>query len=174
MEQMMRAASFTKIPQLVMHGSWLAIYMQRLTAGSVSTNYDVECSLSCSSQDTSEPSLVMVKPRKAWILSPWYNWNTVESGVKHHSINYLVLQNFLNLTLWPTRQFRALPIQQQIKIWRHWYWQMGIQFSDWVENIVGKGEIASYEQISSFPTMFSKAAFCWCLKMSIYGVKGYM
>ena len=26
--------------------------------------------------------------------------------------------------------------------------------------------------ISSFPTMFSKAACCWCVKMSIYGEKG--
>ena len=28
------------------------------------------------------------------------------------------------------------------------YGQMGIQWSDWVENIVGKGEIARYEQFS--------------------------
>ena len=33
---------------------------------------------------------------------------------------------------------------------------MKIQLSDSVENIVGKGEIARYEQISPFPTMFSK------------------
>ena len=33
-------------------------------------------------QDTSEP-------RKAWIMwaVAWYDWNTVKSGVKHHSIN---------------------------------------------------------------------------------------
>ena len=49
---------------------------------------------------------------------------------------------------------------------------MGIQLSDWVENIVGKGEIALYEQFVVFPKMFSKTVFCGCVKMSIYGVKG--
>ena len=43
---------------------------------------------------------------------------------------------------------------------------MRIQLSDRVENIVGKGEIA----ISPFTTMFSKAACCSGVKMSIYGV----
>ena len=37
---------------------------------------------------------------------------------------------------------------------------MGIQFSDWVENNVGKEEIARNEQFPLFPTMFSKAACC--------------
>ena len=40
------------------------------------------------------------------------------------------------------------------------YGQMGIQLSDSVENIVGKEEIANYEQISSTSTMFSKAVCC--------------
>ena len=39
-----------------------------------------------------------------------------------------------------------------------------IQFSNWVENIDGKEEIARF---FSFPTMFSKAACCCCVKMSI-------
>ena len=30
----------------------------------------------------------------------------------------------------------------------------------------------SLRAISSFPIMFSKAVYCWCLKMSIYGIKG--
>ena len=51
------------------------------------------------------------------------------------------------------------------------YEQIGIQLSDWVENIVEKGEIACYEQFL-LPTMFSKAVCCWCVKMGIYGVKG--
>ena len=46
-----------------------------------------------------------------------------------------------------------------------------MQLSDWVENIVGKGEIDHYKQFLDFPTMFSKAVCCWCVKMSIYGVK---
>ena len=33
---------------------------------------------------------------------------------------------------------------------------MGKQFSDWVENIVGKGEIASDEQFLLFPQCFQK------------------
>ena len=32
---------------------------------------------------------------------------------------------------------------------------MGIQFSDWVENIVGKEEIARYEQFCLFPQKLS-------------------
>ena len=31
---------------------------------------------------------------------------------------------------------------------------MGIQLSDWVENIVGKGEIARHEQFLLFPQCF--------------------
>ena len=34
---------------------------------------------------------------------------------------------------------------------------MGIHLSDRVENIVAKGGIALYKQISPFPTMFLKA-----------------
>ena len=33
---------------------------------------------------------------------------------------------------------------------------MGIQLSDWVENMVGKGEIARYEQFLLFPQCFQK------------------
>ena len=36
---------------------------------------------------------------------------------------------------------------------------MGIQLSDRVENIVGKGEIAHCEQFLLYTTMFSKAVF---------------
>ena len=51
-------------------------------------------------------------------------------------------------------------------------WKMGVQLPAGVENIVGKGgEIALLRAISPFPTMFSKAVCCWCVKMSIYGVK---
>ena len=58
------------------------------------------------------------------------------------------------------------------KIWCKKYWLMGIQFSDWVENIVGKEEIARYgEQLLLYPNMFSKTVYYWFVKMSIYGVK---
>ena len=33
---------------------------------------------------------------------------------------------------------------------------MGIQFSEWVENIVGKEEIARYEQFLLFPQCLQK------------------
>ena len=51
---------------------------------------------------------------------------------------------------------------------------MGIEFSDGVEDIVEKEEIACYEQFFFFsPIMFSKAVCCRCVKMNICGVKGY-
>ena len=33
---------------------------------------------------------------------------------------------------------------------------MGVQLSDWVENILAKGEIARYEQFLRFPECFQK------------------
>ena len=46
---------------------------------------------------------------------------------------------------------------------------MGIHLHDLVENIVGKKEIPRYV---FFSCNFLKAVSCWCVKMSIYGVKG--
>ena len=60
------------------------------------------------------------------------------------------------LTLYLIYQFEALLIQQQIKIWCQKYGQLGIQLSDLVENIVGIGEIANYEQFLLFPQCFQK------------------
>ena len=48
---------------------------------------------------------------------------------------------------------------------------MGKQLSDLEENIVGKEEIARYEQFLLFAQFFSKTVCCLCIKMSIYGVK---
>ena len=36
----------------------------------------------------------------------------------------------------------------------------GREFSKWVENTVGKGEIARYEKFSPFPTVFLKDLYC--------------
>ena len=44
------------------------------------------------------------------------------------------------------------------------YWQMGTQFSDWVENIVGKEEIAHYEQFLLFPQYFQNLSVFDALK----------
>ena len=41
---------------------------------------------------------------------------------------------------------------------------MGIQFSDCVENIVGKKEIAGYEQFLLFPQCFQKLSVVDALK----------
>ena len=41
---------------------------------------------------------------------------------------------------------------------------MGIQFSDWVENIAGKEEIARYEQFLLFPQCFQKLLIVDALK----------
>ena len=57
------------------------------------------------------------------------------------------------LTLYLICQFSAHPFQQQIKTWCQKYGQMGIQLPDWVENIVGKGEIACYKQFLLFPRL---------------------
>ena len=46
---------------------------------------------------------------------------------------------------------------------------MGIQFSDWAENIVGKEEIARYEQFLLFSQCFQKLSI---VETGIYGVKG--
>ena len=61
-----------------------------------------------------------------------------------------------DLTLYIICQFWGLPFQQQMKIWCQKYGQTGIQLSDRVENIVGKGEIARYEQFLLFPQYFQK------------------
>ena len=44
------------------------------------------------------------------------------------------------------------------------YRQMGIQFCDWVENIVGKEEIARHEQFLLFPQCFQKLSVVGVLK----------
>ena len=39
------------------------------------------------------------------------------------------------------------------------FYENGIKLSKWVENTVGKGEIARYEQFLLFPQCFQKACF---------------
>ena len=60
------------------------------------------------------------------------------------------------LTLYLIWQYWAVPVQQQIRDMMSKIWINGIQLSDWVENIVGKGEIARYEQFLLFPQCFQK------------------
>ena len=49
---------------------------------------------------------------------------------------------------------------------------MGIKLSDWVENIVGKGEIARYEQFLLFPQCFQKLSVVDASKWVPNEVKG--
>ena len=60
------------------------------------------------------------------------------------------------LTLYLMCKFWDLQIQQPINKWCQKHGQMGIQLSDWVENIVEKGEIAHYEQVLLIPQCFQK------------------
>ena len=94
---------------------------------------------------------------------------------KSHWLKQLVSPIVLKgLTLYLACQFWALPIQQQIKII--------IMMSKLLKNgdtvfwlsrkHCWKRRNCSLRAISSFPTMFLKAVFCWCVNMRIYGVKG--
>ena len=74
---------------------------------------------------------------------------------KGQETNHVIIHIF-HLTLYLVCQFWGLPIQRQMKIWCHKYGQIGILLSDLVENIVGKGEIAHYEQFLLFPQCFHK------------------
>ena len=53
--------------------------------------------------------------------------------------------------------------------------EKGRKFSKWVENAMGKGEIARYEQLyfSPFPTVFSIDFYCRHLKTRAWLGKGY-
>ena len=55
-------------------------------------------------------------------------------------------------------------IPQQITIWCKNYGQMGIQSSHLVENIVGKEEIANYEQFLVFQQCFQQLPVVDALK----------
>ena len=70
------------------------------------------------------------------------------------SFHYFSPQDVSCITLYLICQYWALPIEQQIKIGCQNYGQMGIQVSARVDNIVGKGEIAHYEQFLLFPQYF--------------------
>ena len=63
------------------------------------------------------------------------------------------------LTLYLICQFWALPFQGQMKIWCQKYGQIGYNhLIELKKNIVGKEEIARYEQFLLFPQCFQKLA----------------
>ena len=96
-------------------------------------------------------------------LVHWYI-KEKSSESKQQFPKYLFTSPIPYLTLYLICQFLALPIQQQIKIWCQKYGQMGIQLSDWVENIVGKGEISHIKQFLLFPQCFQKLRVANALK----------
>ena len=72
------------------------------------------------------------------------------------------------LTLSQTTHFKLLQIHSADDNPK--FYENSRQFSKRVENTVGKGEIACYEQIFPFPTVFSKGLFpmgikrCHCVE----------
>ena len=57
------------------------------------------------------------------------------------------------------------------------YEQMGIQLPDLIENIVGKREIARYEQFLPFPQCFQKLSvvdvYLWSKELSLGGTNDF-
>ena len=63
----------------------------------------------------------------------------------------------------PILGFSNSSANKDMILWQK-YGQMGIQLTSWVENIVGKGEIARYEQFLLFPQCFPKQSVVDMLK----------
>ena len=53
---------------------------------------------------------------------------------------------------------------QTERLWRRQFVENGIKLFKPVENTVGKGEIARYEQFLLFPQCFEKSCFLWASK----------
>ena len=62
------------------------------------------------------------------------------------------------LTLFQTTNFRLFQTGKSLQTTIFGFMKMGGKFSQWVENTVGKGEIAP------FPTEFSKDLYCRHIK----------
>ena len=71
-----------------------------------------------------------------------YSW--MDEISLHYTKNFLTL--YLICQYWAQQQTNMIP-----KLWTN-----RVQLSEWVENIVGKGEIARYEQFLLFPQYFQK------------------
>ena len=67
-------------------------------------------------------------------------------------------EKMLSLTHYQMTNFRLVQIETVCR--RQFEFDENIRkFSKWVENTVGKGEIARYEQFLLFPQCFQKACF---------------
>ena len=98
-------------------------------------------------QDTSEPqpSAGETQERQEWCeLSAWYNWNTVESGVKHYSVNQSTTVGQCRLTWVVDTLFKLVPKSLDHTI---------PTFND-PKNIVGKGGNAGKQHFLLLPQCF--------------------
>ena len=74
------------------------------------------------------------------------------------ALNSLTRYQMTNFRLFQTERV----CRRQFQFWRKWH-----KLSKWVENTLGKGEIARYEQFLLFPQCFQKACFTGASKVVI-------
>ena len=67
-----------------------------------------------------------------------------------------VLQNTMQINPFPNAKFQTLPNWKQLQTDNFKFGENGRKFSIRVENTVGKGEIACYEQFLLFQQCFQK------------------
>ena len=89
-------------------------------------------------------------------------------GKGENAGNHLLLTNAFNsdqcktlsfgkgLTLYLTTSIRLFKTE---RVRRQKFYENSRKFSKWVKNIVGKGEIACYEQVLLFPQCFQKILY---------------
>ena len=75
------------------------------------------------------------------------------------SSNYFSLTKFSNLKPITRQQILDSPKLKEFADDNFKFDKKGRKLSKWVENTVGKGEIARYEQFLLFPQCFQKACF---------------
>ena len=72
---------------------------------------------------------------------------------------YLYFNNYIALTHYQTTNFRLFQTERVCRRQFFRFDENGRKLSKWIENTVGKGEIACYKQFLLFPQCFQKACF---------------
>ena len=86
---------------------------------------------------------------------------------------YSTFSNYrFRLTLSPNDKFLDFSKLKEFADDNIKFYANGEKFSKWVENTVGKGEIARYEQFLLFPRYFQKGVYCRHVKTSACLGKG--
>ena len=93
-----------------------------------------------------------------------FNFCPTEYVIIRHDVRPSNFQNFSEAFELKSVQ---LLIVVKILVWCHKYWQNGDKILWLSRKHCGKRRNCSWRAISSFPTMFSKAVCCRCVKMSI-------